>query len=182
MRNTRRSGSPRRAESSARSSACSGIWRRTSTGYSDGVSTTLALLCTRAGTLPQGACTSPVLANLAVCALEGRIDKWCRYRGITYTRYSDDLSFSADEMDAAAHPGLFRGLPPRAGRGKPAARRRNGAKPHTDSGRRAERAQASAVAARAAGARACSMVPFSKLHFLPPKTSGSLTASLRGLR
>lgn len=71
-------------------------------GYSDGVSAALAVLCTRAGTLPQGACTSPALANLVFYKLDDRIDKWCRSRGITYTRYSDDLSFSADEMDAAA--------------------------------------------------------------------------------
>lgn len=71
-------------------------------GYSEGVSTTLALLCTHAGTLPQGACTSPALANLVFYKLDDRIDGLCQSLGITYTRYSDDLSFSADEMDSVA--------------------------------------------------------------------------------
>jgi RNA-directed DNA polymerase len=46
------------------------------------------------GHLPQGAPTSPVLANLAVQALDVHLSEICKERGWTYTRYADDLAFS----------------------------------------------------------------------------------------
>jgi RNA-directed DNA polymerase len=46
------------------------------------------------GHLPQGAPTSPMLANLAVHALDVHLSKICEERGWTYTRYADDLAFS----------------------------------------------------------------------------------------
>jgi retron-type reverse transcriptase len=85
-----------------------------SLGYNPGISTILALLCTDAPRvrvtfrgesqivaigprgLPQGACTSPALANLIASRLDARLaglaltrsEKW------VYTRYADDLTFS----------------------------------------------------------------------------------------
>lgn len=44
--------------------------------------------------LPQGAPTSPSLANLAAFALDLRLEKFSRSQGIHYTRYADDLLFS----------------------------------------------------------------------------------------
>ncbi len=44
--------------------------------------------------LPQGAPTSPALANLAAFALDTRIAGLARRFGVTYTRYADDLAFS----------------------------------------------------------------------------------------
>lgn len=90
-----------------------------SLGYSPAVATILALLCTEcprraveyggrlyyAATgpraLPQGACTSPAFSN----AIARRLD--CRFTGIAnklgwaYTRYADDLTFSATNEQAS---------------------------------------------------------------------------------
>lgn len=54
----------------------------------------LAALCTRAGSLPQGARTSPILANLAAAELDEDMFKLAEATGATYTRYADDLTFS----------------------------------------------------------------------------------------
>lgn len=89
-----------------------GIFRQL--GYSPAVATVLALLCTEcprqevlyarrpffvaAGprALPQGACTSPALSNLASRRLDSRLSGIARQLGFTYTRYADDLTFSGD--------------------------------------------------------------------------------------
>jgi len=52
-------------------------------------------LVTRRGRLPQGAPTSPHLANLVARALDLRLAGLARSHGWTYTRYADDLTFSA---------------------------------------------------------------------------------------
>ena len=46
------------------------------------------------GHLPQGAPTSPMLANLVVRSLDERLAEIADDRGWTYTRYADDLAFS----------------------------------------------------------------------------------------
>jgi retron-type reverse transcriptase len=82
-------------------------------GYSPAVATVLALLttepprrpidydgtrywvavCPRA--LPQGACTSPALSNMVTRKLDRRLRGLSEKAGWTYTRYADDLTFSA---------------------------------------------------------------------------------------
>ena len=97
-------------------------------GYSPAAATVLALLCTdsprrtveyagkrlHAATgpraLPQGACTSPALSNLAARKLDARLEGLARKTGWTYTRYADDLTFSASGDTAAQCGGLLKAL------------------------------------------------------------------------
>ena len=67
-----------------------------SLGYSFNVSLTLAKLCTINDELPQGAPTSPVLSNAISQLMDKRLTKLALSNKITYTRYSDDMAFSAD--------------------------------------------------------------------------------------
>jgi retron-type reverse transcriptase len=95
-------------------------------GYSPAAATILALLCTEcprrrveyAGrmfhvatgprALPQGACTSPALSNLISRRLDARYAGISARLGWRYTRYADDLSFSATgEGDPAAKVGYL---------------------------------------------------------------------------
>jgi RNA-directed DNA polymerase len=82
-------------------------------GYSEAAATIFGLLCTRPATeeveldgrryfvangerhLPQGAPTSPAVTNLLCRRLDRRLLKVADDLGFTYTRYADDLSFSA---------------------------------------------------------------------------------------
>lgn len=56
----------------------------------------LIKLCTYYDYLPQGAPTSPYLSNLALKSFDEYIGTYCDARNISYTRYSDDLTFSGD--------------------------------------------------------------------------------------
>jgi retron-type reverse transcriptase len=82
-------------------------------GYSPAVATVLALLCTECPrqavtfqgrtfqvavgprSLPQGACTSPALSNQVARRLDRRLGGLADKVGFRYTRYADDLTFSA---------------------------------------------------------------------------------------
>lgn len=70
------------------------IFRRM--GYCNSVAQLLARVCCYRGGLPQGAPTSPYLANLAFDEVDQEIINVVRNRDITYTRYADDMTFSAN--------------------------------------------------------------------------------------
>lgn len=53
--------------------------------------------------LPQGAPTSPAIANLCAFALDVRLHAWAAAFGASYTRYADDLVFSGDTAFAARY-------------------------------------------------------------------------------
>lgn len=61
--------------------------------------TFVARLVTRCGRLPQGAPTSPAIANLVFSRFDERIRERLG-KGFVYTRYFDDLTISVSERDA----------------------------------------------------------------------------------
>lgn len=56
----------------------------------------LTQLCTYEDYLPQGAPTSAYISNLVMREFDNEIGTWCERQHITYTRYSDDMTFSGD--------------------------------------------------------------------------------------
>lgn len=56
----------------------------------------LTSLCCLDDVLPQGAPTSPALSNIVMKNFDDIIGAWCKKRNISYSRYCDDLTFSAD--------------------------------------------------------------------------------------
>jgi hypothetical protein len=64
-------------------------------GFSDDVSQVLALLTTRSGVVPQGASTSGYLANLVFWDIEPALVTCLRTRGLTYSRFADDITISS---------------------------------------------------------------------------------------
>lgn len=96
-------------------------------GYSEEISTLLKGLCThatpetyinrindsqekkrlRAEHLPQGAATSPTLANIAAFNLDVRVSAAAQSLGFEYTRYADDMAFSSENFNASRNQRLI---------------------------------------------------------------------------
>jgi RNA-directed DNA polymerase len=71
---------------------------------SPAVSYLLAGLTTYRGRLPQGAPTSPILANLVLSGFDGEIRAVCKQNGICYSSWVDDLAFSGDSVSSVIGP------------------------------------------------------------------------------
>ena len=56
--------------------------------------TLLTHLCCYNGCLPQGAPSSAAISNLVMKPFDEYMGSWCEKRGIIYTRYCDDMTFS----------------------------------------------------------------------------------------
>lgn len=52
------------------------------------------------GFLPQGAPTSPTLANLIAHKIDIRLKSYADHHGINYSRYADDITFSSDYKES----------------------------------------------------------------------------------
>lgn len=63
-------------------------------GFESAATSLLANICTLEGTLPQGAPTSPHIANLVMAYFDNRVGDFCKARNVAYTRYCDDMTFS----------------------------------------------------------------------------------------
>lgn len=60
------------------------------------VASALANICIYHNELPQGAPTSPYLANLVCRKMDSRIQGLCAKHGLNYTRYADDITISGN--------------------------------------------------------------------------------------
>lgn len=73
-----------------------------SLGFDESVSAALAELCCLRGRVPQGAPTSPALANLVLRDLDVELSNLADAEWRKYSRYADDLTFSSmDKIDDA---------------------------------------------------------------------------------
>lgn len=65
----------------------------------------LTNLCVHNGRLPQGAPTSPYIANLVMKHFDEKLGVWCAENNITYTRYCDDITLSGTKKAIeSSHP------------------------------------------------------------------------------
>ena len=68
-----------------------------SLGYSESVSEMLSDLCCLNDRVPQGAPTSPAIANLVLRELDNKLSGLAQEAGHLYSRYADDLTFSSQK-------------------------------------------------------------------------------------
>lgn len=66
-------------------------------GIEEDVANVLARLVTIEGTMPMGFPTSPVLSNAVCIGLDRDLEAMAAAHGATYTRYADDITFSAPQ-------------------------------------------------------------------------------------
>jgi RNA-directed DNA polymerase len=72
------------------------LFSSASFNFNDQIASALTLLTTYAGKLPVGAPSSPVISNFICLQLDSDLTIFCRQNNLTYSRYADDLTFSAD--------------------------------------------------------------------------------------
>ena len=64
--------------------------------YAEPLRILLTMLCYHKDALPQGAPSSPAITNIILYEFDEQVGQWCQDRGIAYTRYCDDMTFSGD--------------------------------------------------------------------------------------
>lgn len=67
-------------------------------GFSPRVASHITRLVTYQKCVPQGAPTSPMIANMVFGPYDSQLIEICKEHGITYTRYIDDLTFSSKKF------------------------------------------------------------------------------------
>lgn len=75
------------------------VWSKT-LGCSPEIAKILTMLTTFERRLPQGAPTSPALANLLIWSIDKRVRIECDRLGVVYSTWLDDLAFSGNEARA----------------------------------------------------------------------------------
>lgn len=71
-----------------------GLFEGTGYGLPEDAALTLAQICCYNGSLPAGAPSSPIVANMICGQMDGQLKKFAAGSGATYTRYADDITFS----------------------------------------------------------------------------------------
>lgn len=66
-----------------------------SIGYNNLISTILTNICTYKNSLPQGSPCSPKISNLICWKMDSRLQGYVGKKGIIFTRYADDITFSS---------------------------------------------------------------------------------------
>jgi retron-type reverse transcriptase len=64
--------------------------------FSEPIRILLTMLCYHRDSLPQGAPTSPAITNIIMYEFDEKIGSFCEQKGIAFTRYCDDMTFSGD--------------------------------------------------------------------------------------
>ena len=72
--------------------------------FSEPIRILLTMLCYYRESLPQGAPTSPAITNIIMYDFDEKIGEYCTEKGVSYTRYCDDMTFSGefDEKEVIA--------------------------------------------------------------------------------
>lgn len=76
-------------------------------GFSRDVSTTLTMLTTYKGELPQGTPTSPIIANLVFAKTGDVLQEFAKANSLTFTTYVDDITFSSPKCFKEKTPEIF---------------------------------------------------------------------------
>lgn len=71
------------------------------------IATIIAQIACYKGSLPQGAPTSPIIANFICASLDYRIANLSKKFHLNYSRYADDLTFSTNEKEFISSLPLF---------------------------------------------------------------------------
>lgn len=79
-----------------------GLFKAKPFSFPHEVAVLLAQLCCHEGKLPQGAPTSPILANMICVGLDTELQALAKESHAVYTRYADDISFSTSARNLSS--------------------------------------------------------------------------------